>query len=101
MRGLPKRLNSKSDYIYIKEHFPRSEWEPAWRQLIAESKNWFFTKKLASEADGTADSTHRIESGKDIDGNIEYYQYELRTDPSSDMIRLGLSEEEINTALAE
>ena len=99
MRGFPRKLNSKFDYIYIKEHFPRGAWEPEWRQLIVESKNWFFTQKLASEANGITDDTHRIESGKDIDGNIEYYQYELRTDQSSDMIRLGFTEDEIKAAL--
>lgn len=101
MRGLPKKLNSKYDYIYIKENFPRSEWVPAWEQLVAESKNWFFTEKLAKETDGIVDDTHRVEVGKDSEGNTEYYQYELRTDQSSDMIRLGFTAAEVRTALGE
>lgn len=99
MRGFPKKLNSKFDYLYIKDKFPANQWKPAWKELISESKNWFFTEKLENEADGLTDDTHKVEKGKNVDGNVVFYQYELRTDPSSDMVRMGFTEKEINDVL--
>lgn len=99
MRGFPKKLNSKFDYEYIKEHFLEDEWKPAWKSLLSESKNWFFTGKLKCEADGLIDNNHRIETGKNMEGETEYYQYEYMIDQSSDMIQLGFTESEVIEAL--
>lgn len=99
MRGFPKKLNSKFDYIYIKENFPDDKWKPAWKALLDEYKNWFFTENLASASDGITDDTHKVVVDKNEAGKDEFYQYELRVDPSSDMIRLGFTESEISEAV--
>lgn len=99
MRGFPKRLNTKFDYLYIRENFSADKWAPAWRALLSENKNWFFTGKVKNESDGLSDSNHRVEAGKSVDGETEYYQYEYMVDPSSDMVKMGFTEDEINDAL--
>lgn len=30
MVGFPKHLNTKEDYMYIKENFPTEQWKPYW-----------------------------------------------------------------------
>lgn len=100
MKGFPKHLNSKQDYEYIKANFPKTEWQPCWKALLSESKQWFYTGTLNAAADGITDETHKIITSKDNDNDDIYMQYELKTDTSSDMIRLGFTEDEINSALA-
>ena len=67
MQGFPKKLNSKADYLYIKEHFPKAEWQPIWEKLLETRKNWFATGTLEG-TEGIEDATHRIEKCKDDEG---------------------------------
>lgn len=103
MKGFPKHLNSRADYEYIRKNFPREQWEPCWRALLAEGKNWFIAYKLESEAAGITDATHKVVKyeAQDEEHQDEFYQYEFHTDPASDMIRLGFTEEEILKVLEE
>ena len=104
MKGFPKHLNTKQDYIYIKENFPKEEWQPVWRQLLANTKNWFCTGTLNDKSEGVTDGTHKVieSTSKDCeDEKNVYYQYELRQDKSCDMLRLGFTEAEVKTALEE
>ncbi len=102
MKGLPKHMNSKYDYLYIKETLPDDEWKPYWRALLTESKTWVDLGEI-NEADAIVDDTHKIEhfTEKDNDGTEKatVHQYQLRTDPSSDMVKMGFTEDEINDAL--
>lgn len=99
MKGFPKHLNSKQDYVFVKTNFPAEQWKPCWQALLDQSKNWFYTSTLAAAADGVTDDTHKVVTATDMDNKIIYMQYELRTDPSSDMLKLGFTEQEINDAL--
>ena len=60
MKGFPKHLNSKQDYIYIRENFPDEQWKPVWQGLLGGQKNWFCVGKLDSKEAGITDSTHKI-----------------------------------------
>ena len=99
MKGFPKKLNSKDDYYYIKEHFEESQWKPKWEALLSNRKNWFATKTLKEGAKGRTDSTHYVETYKNDDDTEVNVQYELRDDISSDFFRYHFTEEEVQKAL--
>nr|DAX80550.1 MAG TPA: HORMA domain protein [Bacteriophage sp.] len=101
MQESAKHMNSKYDYLYMRDNFPEEVWRPYWQSILDESKVWIDIGEIDA-ADGVTDATHRIETFTLNDNGEEKsstHQYELRTDPSSDMIRLGFTEEEVRQAL--
>ena len=106
MRGNPKTLNSKYDFLYAKEHLDVSFWLPYWKGLLESRYIWFPTKTLASKEEGIEDETHMIEemSFDGMDGEeakVEYRQLELIEDEHSTFKTLGFTEEEVKAAIAE
>lgn len=94
-------MNSKFDYIYMRDNYPEEIWHPYWQAMLDESKVWIDTGEI-NEADGVTDATHRVETFLVTDDGEERrvsHQYELRIDPASDMIRLGFTVEEVREAL--
>lgn len=102
MIGAPKKVNSKSDYYYILEHFGPAVWRPYWERLKADKMRWLLTGKLTSADDGLTDETHKVETYTTKTGSeikTEYYQYEYMIDPSSDFVRLNFTDDEIALVL--
>ena len=98
MQGFPKHLNSKCDFEYVRENFPREKWQPLFAELLAGQKVWLCTAELAD--DGITDETHKIVESTDTDGTIKKYQYEYVTDANCLMLRLGYTAQEIIDILA-
>ena len=104
MKGFPKHLNSKNDYIYISEHFPEEQWKPYWQDLLTERFRWITTGTLKKKSDGVTDDTHKVETLKEInpESNEEvtvYVQQEYKENPSSNFWRLGFTLEEVQEKL--
>ena len=103
MQESPKHMNSKYDYLYMRDNFPEEVWRPYWQSILDESKVWIDIGEIDA-ADGMTDATHKVETFTVNDNGKEKtsaHQYELRTDPSSDMIRLGFTPEEVRQALSQ
>lgn len=100
MQGFPKHLNSKFDFEYVRENFPREKWTPLFEDLLAEQKVWVCTKTLAVGETGVTDETHKIVESETVDKIIVKYQYEYVNDENCRMFRLGYTAEEINRILA-
>lgn len=101
MRGIPKNLNSKFDYEYIKEHYSKKDWQDAWQSLLDNRYQWFITAKLEKKENGIEDEVHRVKEITDMDNNVEYYQEEYMTDVNSHFVKFGFTKEEVEAALAE
>lgn len=102
MKGFPKYLNTKADYEYIKENFPKEQWQPHWQSLLDERKNWFPTGQVESEEAGITDDTHKVVKYEDMDGGTATYtQMELQDDPHCTLFQLGFTVEEVEAALAD
>ena len=99
MIGFPKTLNSKFDYEFVRENFPRDKWEPKFKALLAEKDAWYCTSELAAGETGTNDDTHKIVESTQ-DGETVRYQYELLPDPNSEMQKIGYTEDELKAILA-
>lgn len=93
MRGFPKHLNTKQDYLNCLEKFP-DETKAELQRLLDNRFVWTDTAVLAAGEAGVTDDTHRVI--KTDDGNI---QQELKEDTCSELIRLGFTVAEIEEML--
>ena len=60
MKGFPKILNSKEDYLYVREHFPRDEWQPHFQNLLDTMRDWFYERNLGGGEEGVANDKHKV-----------------------------------------
>lgn len=101
MVGFPKWLNTKEDYLYVREHFPREQWEPVFRALLDERMQWLNVGLLESEADGITDETHKVITVDGDNGALkQYYQYEYKEDRNCRLFRLGFTVEEVKNIVS-
>ena len=91
MRGLPKWLNSKDDYLYIRDNYPRDQWLPKFQELLDSRSAWFNMGEVVG--DGITDSTHKVIEIGSLDA--KKYQYELVDNPDCMLYKLGFSVEEV------
>ena len=101
MHGYPKWLNTKEDYIYVSEHFPREKWMPDWQALLDDLYQWMYVADLASREEGIEDATHRIETIEHDDGTVSYEQWAYKKDEFARLYQLGFTEDEVRNKLNE
>lgn len=101
MIGFPKWLNTKDDYMYVKDNFPPEQWKPVFQALMDERMQWLNTGLLQNETGGVADDTHKvIGGGDDMPGmTAQYYQYEYMEDPNCRLLQLGFTVAEVESYL--
>jgi len=100
MVGYPKHLNTKADYEYVRQHFPKREWAPHWQRLLDTREAWLMVRKLAPAEVGQVDKTHKVIENELPDGTTERYQYEFKEDPQCLLRRHGFTVGEVQAALA-
>lgn len=96
MQGFPKYLNSKADYLYIRDNFPKDKWQPFFQSLLDDHIQWFNTGEIAGE--GVTDDTHKVVANE-MNGETHKYQYELKEDVNCVLYRLGFTVEEVEKLL--
>lgn len=89
MRGFPKYLNSKQDYLNCLADFEQ-ETKAELQRLLDSRFIWVDTAILETEESGQTDDTHRIVKAED-----EFIQQELIEDANSELVRLGFTVEEV------
>lgn len=97
MRGFPKHLNTKQDYLNCINEFPQ-ETKNELQRLLDSRFVWVETAVLEDEEQGIIDDTHDIikimtEPGEPI------IQRELIEDTNSELVRLGFTVEEVREML--
>lgn len=98
MRGFPKTLSSKEDYLYVKEHFDREQWVPEFQALLDARMVWMPTGTVADESAGVTDATRKVVVDEQADPKT-YTQYELQENPDAKIFRLGFTVAEVQAAL--
>jgi len=103
MRGFPKVLATKQDYLFAKENFPKAQWLPAFQSLLDERIKWITTAKLEDGDKGITDVTHRIVEIKDDRTGVvqQRYQEEFTEDVNCKLLRIGFSVDEIEKLIGE
>lgn len=95
MVGYPKYLNTKDDYEFVRENFPKEKWIGAFQSLLETRLEWFNEGEILN--DGITDDTHKVVVD---DQTGAKYQYVYKENPNCRMKQLGYTEDEINAALA-
>ncbi|MBW2598539.1 MAG: hypothetical protein JRC60_00200 [Deltaproteobacteria bacterium] len=96
MKGFPKTLSTKEDYLYCKAHFPKERWQPEFQQLLDERFDWLNTGKLKADETGLDDKTHRVVNVEDErEKTVEKYQQEYGEDSNAKLFRLGFTVDEV------
>lgn len=99
MRGYPKTLASREDYVYVAENFPPEKWRVDWQDLLDTMCDWFFARELADKSEGIEDATHKIEVNENETGAKTYTQYEWCVNPTCKLLRIGFTEQEVRDKL--
>lgn len=93
MRGFPKHLNSKQDYLNCLTEFPQ-ETKAELQRLLDNRFAWVDTAVLEDEEAGIVDDTHQV-----IETDEGRIQRELIEDTHSELFRLGFTVAEIQEML--
>ena len=88
MRGLPKNLNTKEDYLYMKDNYNRAYWEQSFQNLLDTRYDWFMIDK----EDYKEDETHKIVH-VDQEDTDTYFEY--KENPNALIYQLGFTVKEV------
>lgn len=100
MKGLPKQLNSKNDYMFAHNHLNENYWRPAFQELLDSRFGWFFDKDLANKEEGIEDDTHKIVENRNTeDESVSYAQYIWKENDKAKIFRIGFTVEEVEELL--
>lgn len=100
MNGYPKNLNSKSDYLYVMQNFPKEQWERGVKDLLESESDWFFDHELAEGEAGVTDATHKVVENQDTSGKTTRSQFVWKSNPDAKMYKLGFTKEELERFLS-
>lgn len=103
MRGFPKSLHTKEDYLYIKNNFEPEQWKPEFQKLLDTRMDWFFVKNLDSQEEGLNDNTHKVIEDKSVEldkegkpfEKVTYTQFELKENPQCKLNLIGFTVDEV------
>ena len=96
MIGNARYLNSKQDFLYVKEH--QSDWKDYWQELYDSRLIW---NNYPIEGEGITDATHRVIQSQDMEGSPITIQQVLEVDANAKLFRIGFTEGEVAAALIE
>lgn len=100
MKGYPKNLNTKEDYLYAAQNFPKEMWGKDFQNLLSSESDWMYAGELPNKAAGVEDIYHRIEENTDPQtGAISYTQYEWKSNPDAKIYRLGFTIAEVQNII--
>lgn len=98
MRGNPKLLKTKEDYLFAVENLPKEYCEKELTKLLETQYDWFFVKLLDNVDDGVNDDTHKVIKYEQ-DGKKEFAQYELKYNNNCKLKQLFFTENEVKELL--
>lgn len=105
MKGKPKFLNTKQDYLNFlamgaAENVTDADKKQALEDLLVGIKEWFAVGNVEKDA-GITDDTHKVVTNEDTTtGNVTYTQYELKKNEGARIFQLGFTVEEVQSLLA-
>ena len=101
MKGLPKTLNSKQDYLYLKENTSKEYYVPFFQELLDSRFGWYFVENLPTGKEGINDDTHKVVVNEGMGENEEtiYAQYELKENENAKIFRIGFTVEEVENII--
>ena len=99
MRGFPKFLNSKEDYLYVKASFPDSMWKPEFQKLLDTTHDWFFDHYISDGETIVESENLKVIEPQETDTDQRKAVYVYRINPNCKLLRLGFTIEECENYL--
>ena len=99
MKGIPRHLNTRADYAYVRAHLTPEHWRPDWQQLLDSRFVWQTVAELQPGEPGIDDATHRVLIETDEHDQPLRFQQEFMEDPTAKIFRLGMTVPEVIAAL--
>lgn len=99
MRGFPKFLNSKEDYLYIKSEFSESEWKPEFQKLLDTTHGWFFDHYVEDGETIVETDKLKVIEPQEIDQDQRKSVYVYKLNPDCKLLKLGFTIEECENYL--
>lgn len=88
MKGMPKHLNTKEDYLYVKDNYNKEYWQPLFKNLLDTRYDWF----AISKEEYIDDDKHKIVKDEQEDRE-DYFEY--RENENAPIYRLGFTVDEV------
>lgn len=95
MRGFPKNLNTKEDYLYVKEYFSEDLWKPQFQFLLDSLNDWFFERKLEDNEPIPSGDNYKVVEAQENDEDQRKSLYVFKENPDAKLYRLGFTKDEI------
>lgn len=92
----PTNLETKADYLYVKDFFDKKAWLPDYQALLDNRLVWFNVGKLDTVETGITDELHEVRKIDEI-----YYQYEYKEDPDCKLFKMGFTVDEVEKIIAQ
>ncbi len=98
MRGIPKILATKVDYMNILQLYSIEECRPYFLDLLNDRYHFVIQGELQDGDDGITDSEHKVSVDETEEG-IKRYQLERVENPNAKIFRIGFSVSEVESIL--
>lgn len=95
MVGYPNNLNTKDDYLFVKDNFPSVMWKKDFQALLDSVYEWYNIGEIEKE-NGITDDTHKTVEDVEL-GKV--YQYELKENKDCKLYQLGFTVDEIKNII--
>lgn len=105
MKGKPKFLNTKQDYLNFlamgaAENVTDADKKQALEDLLVGTEEWFAVGNIDKDA-GITDATHKVVVNEDTtSGTVTYTQYEFKKNEGARIFQLGFTIAEVQSLLA-
>ena len=104
MRGIPKSLNSKADYIFVHGEalagrVDKMDARKIFEALDNQRETYFFDKVVKSTT--VAPKKGVILKQKNSDREVKYHQFIKQADPNATLYKLGFTDIELNELIAQ
>jgi hypothetical protein len=106
MKKMPKHLNSKEDYLNIK-NLNLHGWQDEWQRLLDKRFIWVIDKELQSIEDGTTNSFYKVISstvremvGESVELNETIHQMVLQEDNNAKIFKIGFTVQEVEDGIS-
>ena len=93
LKGLPKHLNTKQDYLYLIDNYTEEYWKPAFQNLLDTRYEWF----AIDEDEYIEDENHKAIIDEEND-RINYFEY--RENENALIYKLGFTVDEVCDIIA-
>lgn len=93
MKGFPKHLNTRDDYLFVKDNFEYAMYSKVFQDLLDSEYDWFFVRQLDTDDNPVLTNNQKIEISTGETETRSLYEY--RVNPTCKLLQIGFTHEEV------